>query len=233
MTRRYYCPRLPPSGGETSLADAEAQHAIRVMRVQIGDSVTLFDGQGNESEAKIVDINRRTCFCMAEKTQSISRESSVSMHLAIALPKPDRCRELIERLTEIGVQSITPIVAARTQRGPSASLIEKLYRFVIESCKQCGRNQLMSIEPVTESRDYFGTPAPAITRRLIAHPIDAMPLDSQIPANPILAAIGPEGGWTNEEVELAVANGFSPISLGKRIYRIETAAVVVAARLLD
>ncbi len=145
MTRRYYVPELPSSGGLVELPKPEAQHAIRVMRVLVGDAVILFDGLGREAAAVIESVGRNECVCAVENVRSIDRELGRSLHLAIALPKPDRAREMIERLTEIGVTKVTPLVAQHTQRSPTESLVEKLRRGVIEACKQCGRNQLLEI----------------------------------------------------------------------------------------
>lgn len=235
MTRRYYCSNLPSNGGNIVLVDAEAQHAIRVMRVKTGESITLFDGKGSEAEAVIDSITRRECFCSTQPTTQPDREPQVSLHLGVALPKPDRCRELVERLTEIGVKTLTPIVAARTQREPSASLLEKLRRTVIEACKQSGRNHLMEIEDTLTSSQFFADAAQQDQLRWIAHPADDADQVAAANRNDAIncsAAVGPEGGWTEDEVGLAIQNGFQCLPLGNRIYRIETAAVVIAARIL-
>lgn len=229
MTRRYYHPELPSAGGLIQLTDDEAQHAIRVMRVKAGDQITLFDGRGNQAEAEIISVNRRECHCCSEPTVAIDRESSLKLHLGIALPKPDRARDLIERLTELGVHSVTPLVAARTQRSPSTSLIDKLRRAVIEASKQCGRNQLMKIhEPQSFSEIMVG--GEPITNRWIAHP-SGHPLCSLMEdrVEILTVLVGPEGGWTEDEVEAADANGYRGVNLGRRILRIETAAVLIAA----
>ncbi|WP_146593186.1 RsmE family RNA methyltransferase [Novipirellula galeiformis] len=240
MTRRYYCPNLPLKGGKVALLDTEAQHAIRVMRANAGDGITLFDGQGNEADATIDAVTRRECFCSANPSTRPNRESTTSLHLGIALPKPDRCRELIERLTEIGVRTVTPVVAARTQREPSAALLEKLRRTVIEACKQSGRNRLMTIQAPVTTATFVAEPAVPSETRWIAHPNDECEdvLRSPPASRPdeetksYLVAVGPEGGWTDDEVALASQHGFQCLPLGNRIYRIETAAVVIAARLL-
>lgn len=231
MTRRYFVPDLPLSGGLVALPTAEAQHATRVMRVQHGDCVTLFDGNGKESEAVVVLASRTECHCDAESPVTIDRESTCQLHLGIGLPKPDRAKELVERLTELGVKSITPIVAARSQRPPGDSLLAKLRRGVIEACKQSERNQLMEIRDTVSAAEFFA--AQWVGRRLIAHPNSAgTSLTSVRGEKMVVAAIGPEGGWTDNEVEMATGRGFETVRLGKRTYRIETAATAVAAVLV-
>ncbi len=234
MTRRYFVPDLPLRGGPVSLPDSEAQHAARVMRVQPGDSITLFDGKGHESQAIVIAVGKRACQCDAAAALTVDRETSRSLSLGVALPKPDRARELIERLTELGVRSVTPLVAERSQRPPSASLLEKLSRAIVEASKQCGRNQLMEISAPCDAKAFFGDPPLVSASRWIAHP-EGQPIGllAEKSQPDVVAAIGPEGGWTDAELELATEAGFVRMGLGKRIYRIETAATIVAAVLSD
>ena len=228
MTRRYFCPDLPRDGGLVSLSSDEAGHASRVMRAKIGDSITLFDGVGYEADATIESLGRSECVCVAGNITELTRMPSVAVHLGVALPKPDRSKEMIERLTELGVASVTPIVASRTQRAPSPSLIEKLKRVVVEACKQCERNVLMPIHEPVSSSEYFGHPHEG--RRVIAHQGEGCLNQGDLAGETaIVGAVGPEGGWTDEEVLDAEKSGFERISLGSRIYRIETAAVVLGA----
>jgi 16S rRNA (uracil1498-N3)-methyltransferase len=227
MTRRYFVPDLPILGGLVSLPEAEAQHASRVMRVQVGDGLVLFDGRGNEAIAQFVEVGRKGCHCQAEATQAIDREPQREIHFAIALPKPDRSRELIERLTEMGVRSLTPLIAQRTQRPPTDSLLAKLQRGVIEACKQSGRNQLMDLRTPMRADAFFSACGPG--NKWIAHPaMDHLSRDIA-PSGTFHVAIGPEGGWTDDEVKVAVSHSFKPVDLGTRIYRIETAATTLAA----
>ena len=237
MTRRYFHDDLPEAGGVVSLSAEEAGHAIRVMRIKQGDVICLFDGHGSEAQATIESLGRNDCVCRCEPTVPITRMPTVPMHLAVAFPKPDRAKEMIERLTELGVTKVIPIVADRTQRGPSDALIRKLERVVVEACKQSGRNELMQIDSPVSSHDFFTSPQFTTFQggpRWIAHPSDEtlslgsfqQPLRTE---DTLICAVGPEGGWTDEEVSLAMTSGFATISLGQRIYRIETAAVAVAS----
>ncbi len=228
MTRRYFVPDLPHNGGAVGLPSTEAQHATRVMRVQVGDSITLFDGKGNEARAIIHQLTRNECLCAAEPSAPVDREPNRAIHLGIALPKPDRARELIERLTELGVKSVTPLTAERTQRPPRDSLLEKLRRGVVEACKQSGRNELLQIMGSQPAKDFFASRDEGM--RLIAHVSNqSTELDKKMESSTVVAAIGPEGGWTDNEIRSAIDHGFQPINLGKRIYRIETAATVIAS----
>jgi 16S rRNA (uracil1498-N3)-methyltransferase len=234
MTRRYHVPDLPLRGGPVPLPESEAQHAARVMRVQPGDRITLFDGNGHESQAVVRAVRKRECECDAEAAVWVDRETSQSLHLGVALPKSDRARELIERLTELGVRTVTPLVAERSQRPPSGALLEKLSRAVVEASKQCGRNRLMEIGDTQVAKSFFDAHRLAGPSRWIAHS-DGQPI-GPLAAEPhatVVAAVGPEGGWTDAELQAASQCGFLPVGLGKRIYRIETAASMIGAVLSD
>ncbi|NND98276.1 MAG: 16S rRNA (uracil(1498)-N(3))-methyltransferase [Pirellulaceae bacterium] len=233
MTRRYYVPELPPEGGLVSLSDTEAQHALRVMRAQANDALELFDGRGHQADATVTQVNRRECHCLAKPAEVVDREPATKLHLGIALPKPDRARELIERLTELGVQQVTPIVAQRTQRPPTDSLLKKLRRGVIESCKQCERNLLMTVsDPVQLEQFLDDNDLPA--EKWIAHPTgDRLASQQDNASASVIAIVGPEGGWTEDEVSAATNADYQTIALGPRIFRIETAAAYLAARLID
>ncbi len=229
MTQRYFVDELPAAGGHVSLSDQESQHASRVMRLQVGDEITLFDGQGCEAKATVFQIDRRHCQCDASPAMLVSREASVQLHLAIAFPKPDRAKEMIERLTELGVASVTPILTQRCQRPISPSVLEKSRRVVVEASKQCGRNQLLDIrQPIALSR-YLETAVPDSGDRWMLHTNIGAAVIEGSPASQVTGLVGPEGGFTAQEVVLAQEHGFVAYSLGSRILRIETAAVALAA----
>ena len=234
MTRRYFVPDLDHISASFALSSDEAQHATRVMRARVGDQITLFDGKGNEAVARIEVIDRRQCVVRAEPPQRIEREPTRSIELAIALPKPDRCKEMVERLTELGVARIIPIICERTQRPPSDSLLKKLRRVVVESCKQSKRNRLLEIDSAIPLKDYPG--CDLADNRMIAHP-NGSPIQEHVvstePNERVCCLIGPEGGFTDDEVQTAIRSGFAPVDLGKRILRIETAACLIACRFTD
>jgi 16S rRNA (uracil1498-N3)-methyltransferase len=159
--------------------------------------------------------------------------------VGVALPKGDRQKLLVEKLTELGVTTLVPLITERGVAQPTASAAERLSRTVIEAAKQCRRNRLMKIaEPQAwgdwiasgwlESSPIAAHEPPA--RRLIAHPggqsLSAINLREPLPTQ---VAIGPEGGITDAEVTAAVAAGWQQVSLGARIFRVETAAIALAA----
>lgn len=229
MTKRYFSADLPPSGGPVVLSPEEAAHAARVMRARVGDEIVLFDGLGSEAIATIQAIDKRQCVCRAQSPRRLDREPPVTLHLGVAFPKTDRARELVERLTELGVRRVTPLLCEHSQRPPSENSIDKLRRVVIEACKQSGRNVLMQIDPVKSADAFFSNTKS--TTRWIAHPGGEPIVDllGSSDRKDVVAAVGPEGGFSEREVCVAEENHFQKMDLGKRIYRIETAAVVIAA----
>lgn len=147
MTRRYFVPDLPNFEGEIGLPTDEAYHAARVMRVRVGDAITLFDGRGSEAAATIVEVSKRdvrVSMCLPELR---SNELACRLMVACPIPKGDRAKWLVEKLTELGCAVVWPLETERTQgtTGQSASQLEKLRRTIIEASKQCERNVLMKI----------------------------------------------------------------------------------------
>ena len=151
--------------------------------------------------------------------------------LAVALPKGERQRRLIEKAVELGVAQIIPLTTNRGVAQPTASAIERSRRAVIEASKQCGRNRLLEIAEPREWKELAAAHASSV--RLLAHP-GGTPLRKAIApaagaAQPMVAAIGPEGGFTGEEVNQGIAAGWTLTDLGPRILRVETAAIAIAA----
>jgi 16S rRNA (uracil1498-N3)-methyltransferase len=150
------------------------------------------------------------------------------LEVAVPLPKGDRAQFLIEKLTELGVTSVVPLATARSVVRPRDAKLEKLRRYVIEASKQCGRNVLLEVKPLINWEAYCtGSDLPMV--RCIAHPggPDRLPP----PGIDVAVAVGPEGGFTDAEIDLAQKAGWVLVDLGPRILRMETAAIVTADRL--
>src|SRR5205823_11989284 len=153
-----------------------------------------------------------------------ARELAFRLEIAAPLPKSDRGDFLIEKLTELGVTRFVPLQTARSVVHPRATKLDRLQRAVIEASKQCGRNVLMQVDLLTNWNDYLGRDdLPA--QRVVAHPGGAPWLRT---AGDIALAVGPEGGFTDDEIAAAVAAGWRTMGLGPRTLRVETAAIVLA-----
>jgi len=235
MADRYFVQDPIPFGGTTErklfLAGQEAHHLIHVMRVRPGVDVTLFDGSGAEFSARVERVDRREVELVVLSRQQIDRELPLEVTLAVALPKGDRQRWLIEKATELGITRVVPIKTDRSVAQPVPRVLARLRRTVIEASKQSGRNRLMDITPSQDWADFVNenTDVPC---RLLAHQGDeSRDFDPSMvgDASRAILAVGPEGGFTDEEVSTATAAGWQPIDLGPRILRIETAAVLLTA----
>lgn len=232
MSQRFFI-SVPIVGQHATIIGAEAHHLANVMRAKQGDLVTLFDGSGYEFQSRIETINKARVEVSILERSAIDRESPVELTLAVALPKGDRQRWLVEKAVELGVANLVPLITERGVAQPSESAVARLQRTVIEAAKQCGRNRLLTIEPPRRWEEFASTIEPTAGLRWLAHP-GGTPLgvawsSAVDPPNRIISALGPEGGFTDEEVQKGAAAGWQLIDLGPRILRIETAAIAIAS----
>jgi 16S rRNA (uracil1498-N3)-methyltransferase len=230
MSERYFVDS-PITFDRAVLAGAEAHHLLHVMRATRGTAVTLFDGTGGEFEAVVEATKRSEVELSIVARHEVDREAATILTLGVALPKGDRQKWLVEKATELGVARLVPLETERAVAQPGENALERLRRAVIEASKQCGRNRLMEIA-APQAWDEFLSGNNDASVRLIAHPTAAPWPRSETKAQAIVAAVGPEGGFTDHEVASAAAQGWRPVGLGPRILRVETAAVALAAVLI-
>lgn len=228
MSERFYTSsELTP--GPVEIEGAEARHLAAVCRLREGDAVVLFNGDGADYPADVVAVGKKRVALEVTERRPVDREAAVRIEIAASLPKGDRAQFLIEKLTELGVASFVPLLCRRSIVQPSDNTIEKFERYVIEASKQCGRNVLMRIAPPTPWNAYAENPTDDL--RIFAHPGVETPIAAgEWKTRPsIRCAIGPEGGFTDEEAAVARTHAWRPIHLGPRILRTETAAIALAA----
>ncbi len=229
MTHRYFVDN-PIAGEDATLTGAEAHHLLHVMRAKSGDEIILFDGSGDEFPARVTALRRSEADAAILGRHTVDRELPCPVTLAVALPKGDRQRWLVEKAVELGVTRLVPLETARSVAQPNAKAVERLRRAVIEASKQCGRNRLMEIA-LPQAWSEFLDVTDGDQVRLLAHP-SSEPRSARTPlakSGPVTFAVGPEGGLTDGEVDQAADHGWQVISLGARILRIETAALALAA----
>ena len=226
MSHRFFLSQTPTED-TARLEGDEARHLARVMRAKTGDTVELFDGQGTSWTATVQAIQRNHVLLRLDQKQSEIISNKPTITLAVALPKGDRQKWLIEKITELGTDSLVPLTTTRSVAEPTAAAISRLQRGVIESCKQSGRNRLLEITQPQSLHNLLTTSSASL--RILACP-DGTPMQSILlkPIDNILIAIGPEGGFTDEEIRTANASGFAQMSLCQNILRIETAAIAAA-----
>lgn len=228
MSERFFLAG-PPQGHHATLTADEARHCSRVLRAQVGETIRVFDGHGHEWVAKITRIERDAVAVEIDEPLPPQPPPALRLTLAVALPKGDRQKWLVEKLTELGVTRLVPLVTERGVAEATDAARTRLERGVIEACKQCGRNRLLEIAaPATLDQAAERHPAAC---RVIAHP-GGEPLHAVTAlaaGQDMLAAVGPEGGFTAAEIAVATTAGYAPVSLGPEILRIETAAMALAA----
>lgn len=232
MSDRYFVDS--PISGETAvLTGPEAHHLIHVMRAAPGLKVVLFDGSGVEFTGRVEKVGRsEVCVAIASREQR-SRELPLELILGVSLPKGDRQKWLVEKAVELGVRRLVPLRTARSVAQPVEQALNRLRRTVVEASKQCGRNRLLEIDEPRAWSEFVAEPAGAArAARWVAHPgglaADQVGLaagTSAAGAATVVAAIGPEGGFRDEEIALAVGAGWQLVDLGPRILRVETAAI--------
>jgi 16S rRNA (uracil1498-N3)-methyltransferase len=227
MSERFFVAQSIVAG-RVALAGDEARHLATVMRAQPGELAILFDGSGVEFVARIVAAGKREVELEVIERREPLRELPFSLTLAVALPKGERQKWLVEKATELGVTRLVPLVTARGVAQPVEAALDRLRRGVIEASKQCGRNRLLEIGEPQNVVDYVRS-IPDGATRLLADPAgDGLVRPAHVPAD-LQIAIGPEGGFAPEEVAAAAAAGWRLVSLGPRILRVETAAIMLAA----
>jgi 16S rRNA (uracil1498-N3)-methyltransferase len=229
MADRFFVSE-PITGTTAVLAGAEAHHLIHVLRATPGLEVTLFDGSGAEFAARVTRLGRSEVELTIDERRQPDRELPIRVTLGVCLPKQDRQRWLVEKVVELGVGRLVPLTARRAVSQPSPEALNRLQRVVVEASKQCGRNRLMEIAPGQTPAEFLSGSSEAQVRWL-AHP-GGQPLALALAAAPlpseIALAVGPEGGFTPDEVAAADDQGWQTVDLGNRILRIETAACALA-----
>ncbi|MEQ1825461.1 MAG: RsmE family RNA methyltransferase [Pirellula sp.] len=233
-------PRFLVSGLQSNalveLPEGEANHASRVLRCAVGDDVILFDGRGHEAAGIVALVDKRSVRVNVGTIEHLPRDHDGRLHFAVALPKGDRQKNTIEKLVELGVNSLTPLQTVRGVAQVTESNCDRLVRYIVEACKQCGRNRLMEICPpvgieplmTMESRSEVWIVHPSRAGLECMGIQDANRLAARSKPQRLMFLIGPEGGFTDEEVHNAMSSGAKLLSLGDRILRVETAVAAAA-----
>jgi 16S rRNA (uracil1498-N3)-methyltransferase len=233
VSDRIYLPEMAGQG-EMDVVDSEAHHLLNVLRVADGDRFEAFDGQGRTASAVVIAKGRKSLRVSLSASREDKQELPLELTVAVALPKGDRVRFLVEKLTELGVECLIPLVTARSNSRSTGSQAEKLDRYVIEACKQSGRNRLMTIGDAQDVSAFAQT-ASQFGHSIILEPRAAKSLAGSLSGTGRTAAIcvGPEGGWTANETESLVSAGWVPYKLGWNILRTETAAIASASIVIE
>lgn len=237
MTTRIYYSE-PIEHHDILLKNNDAHHLMTVLRQKVGDTVILFDGCNTEYHAVIARAEKKQLWLTVLDTQKINRESPLHIHLIQGVSKGDRMDWVVQKAVELGVSRITPVYtqhsAVKRDHTKMDKKIDHWQKIAISACEQCGRNVIPQIDAIGDLVDIYSICSNTNTQtiRWILHPkVDSI---YSLPMKPITHAtllIGPEGGFSALEVSQAHAAGYTPVTVGSRILRTETAAIAAIATL--
>jgi len=219
------------AGQEVRLGVVEVRHLFRVLRLRAGAGVTGFDGEGREYPGVLSALDAHTGRLLITQVVTVPPPELPEICLAPALIRPDAFEWVIQKATELGANRLLPLVAdhcSRTDtRDGSPRRRMRWERIARESLKQCCRNHRLQIAEPVSAREFLGKPTGG--EAWFCHPAEVETLLAAAAAveKPmrVVVAVGPEGGWSEEEVSIARAAGFRPGHLGRYVLRAETAAL--------
>ena len=233
MIPRFFCPPPLASGDQIALPPAVAHHAVRVLRLEEGDAVILFDGEGGEYPARLTRVDGRAVLANVGERRGVERESPLSVTLVQGLAAADRMEFAIQKSVELGVAAIVPVTTARSVVRLSADRarrrVEHWQQVVVAACEQCGRDRLPAIHPLCDLSEWLRAPSTAAMRLLLSPDAPRALGQHNRPDGTIELLVGPEGGLTADESMAATTAGFHAVRLGPRILRTETAAPAALA----
>lgn len=227
---RIYTAQPLHSNSLVELETEPSHHLTRVLRLGVGDPVTLFDGSGGEYPGEITAVDKKHAHVTTGSHLPGERESPLSIHLGIAVSRGERMDWIVQKSTELGVTALTPLVTeyspVRLSGERADKKIQHWQHIAISACEQCGRNRLPLINPLQALDTWLAHTA--AEQKFVLHPragntaIDAAPRS-------IALLVGPEGGLSNSEIETAARSGYAALSLGPRVLRTETAPLAALA----
>jgi len=227
---RYYLPSASWQDSTLILTGDEAKHCTRVMRAKEGDTLEVFDGEGNSAICTLTSTTRSEVHCLITE-RHFHPKPTQPITLCQAIPKGGNMELIVQKAVELGVSVIQPLITARTIARPDSLSKKqaKWQRIALEACKQCGQNHLPQIlEPVEFS--LWINQVPSFQTAIIASLDEkSVPFKSFLHTSPpqgnIAFLVGPEGDFSPEEYQSAYRVGFSPVSLGVIVLRVETATL--------
>lgn len=231
---RIFHPDLLSVDEHITLTDDAANHLANVLRVKVGQALVLFNGDGAEYSAHVADISKRKVIVCIDSKLSLSVESPLIIHLGQGISRGDRMEWVIQKAVELGVREISPLITERCGVKLSSERWlkkhEQWQKLVIAACEQCGRNLLPVLNPPVEFQQWISQSTEQL--RLTLHPRAESSLRHiRIPNKGVRLLIGPEGGFSEQEIYQTEETGFYTTQLGPRVLRTETAAVAAIAAL--
>lgn len=251
MAHRFYQPSLTQQTESIQLDGDQAHHAANVMRMSVDDHLILFNGEGLEAECAITSIRKKNIELQVVEAKEVTRQLSCALTLAVAMPKGDRQKVLVEKLVELGVSHLVPLNCQRGVAVVNDKALVRIRKQVVEATKQCERSHLMQVHcpmalpevdqwhaamAISDTRsetlaDESSQEAGTSSLKLFGDPQTGQPASRWLaePLKSALILVGPEGGFDDDEINWAHAQGYHPLRIGNSILRVETAAIAAAA----
>jgi 16S rRNA (uracil1498-N3)-methyltransferase len=226
---RFYIDTAIYPAKDNSLHSPELVHQFRrVFRLQSGDKVIFFNGSGDDYESEIVSMTKEVIEFRIIETRSVKRQSEKRIALAVSLIKKDNFEWIVQKGTELGVSEFIPLVSDRSEK--KGFNMERARKIMIEACEQSGRGDVPVVREPLSFKDFISNEV----RDIVAFHTEGanFSLESISAIKDIVACVGPEGGWTEDEVVAFKEKGASVARLGAPVLRAETAAVAIATLLL-
>ncbi|MGM3190747.1 16S rRNA (uracil(1498)-N(3))-methyltransferase [Dickeya dadantii subsp. dieffenbachiae] len=234
IPRIFHPDTLALLGGEADLSEDAANHVGRVLRMNAGQALQLFDGSNQVFDAEIVQAGKKNVRVRYAAGQTENRESPLHLHLGQVMSRGEKMEFTIQKSIELGVNVITPLLSERCGVKLDGERLEKKIaqwqKIAIAACEQCGRNRVPEIRPVQTLESWCAEPDNGLKLNLhprAAHSINTLPL----PVSRIRLLIGPEGGLSADEIAMTATQGFTDILLGPRVLRTETTALTAITAL--
>ncbi len=228
---------LPLAAGiEIDLPEDAANHLARVLRLGVGDSCVLFNGDGHDYPARLVEVGKRVVRAAVAAGDMLDNESPLRLVLLQGVARGEKMDLILQKATELGVASVQPLYSQRSEvRLDGARADKRLAHWrgvVVSACEQCGRARVPDVAmPLALVKALAAMPGGGL--RLILDPdaTASLPQLTLDQSQPVCLAVGPEGGWSPQDLEQLYAAGFSGVRLGPRVLRTETAGLAAIAAL--
>jgi 16S rRNA (uracil1498-N3)-methyltransferase len=217
------------SGAAVKLSGTAANHVMRVLRLRVGQELTLFNGSGGEFAASIASFTGSSVTVAVGAERAVERESPLQLTLAQGVSRGERMDLVMQKATELGVTHLVPVLTERSvvrlDASQAARKLSHWRAICIAACEQSGRNRPPGVVGPVMLGDFLRSDLKSGTRLLLSPAAPLRIVEVPRPAHSVTVLIGPEGGLTQEEQERALAAGFVGVRLGPRVLRTETAAI--------
>ena len=230
--RFYHSSGLAPHR-EIFLDEAAAHHAARVLRLKEEDAVVLFNGKGGEYPARITGMSKTEVTILTGEWQNIERESPLHIILAQAVSSTEKMDFTVQKAVELGAVAIQPLASQRSvvrlDAARAQKRVERWQKVAIAACEQCGRNRIPQIAEMVPLKKFIGKAEDGALRLMLSPRCGVSFKQLKYQGGGIILLVGAEGGFTAEEEQAAGGAGFTPVTLGKRVLRTETAGLAALA----